>query len=974
MPKYEKGAVYRDFTFTKVLPIEELQMTLYELSHDLTGARVMHLEAKDSENLFCLSFQTLPSDSTGVAHILEHTVLCGSKKFPIKDPFFSMSRRSLNTFMNAMTGSDSTFYPAASQVEKDFYNLLEVYLDAVFFPELKEMSFLQEGHRLEFEKSEDPKSPLLFKGVVFNEMKGNLSNPETRLWQEIMTTLTPDLPYAFNSGGDPKEIPNLTHEQLLTFHKTFYHPSHCLFFFYGNFPLEKHLDFITKHVLKGAKKSLALSPMRQQRRFKKPQSITGFFPPQDKDSKPFFSLSWLTTDLKNQEDALSLAVLDSVLMETDASPLKMPLLKSKLCMQADGYLDTEMYEIPYTIICRGCEKGSEKKLEELTLKTLEEIAEKGIDPSLIDAAIHQLEFSRLEITGDHGPFGLTLFFRSALAAQHGCPPENALCVHSQFKKLQLLVKDPQYLPNLIRKYFLDNPHRVSLTFKPDSTIAKKEEDEERERLQKIQKELSKEEEKKIIHQAAELKKYQEKMEAQSLECLPKIDLEDVPKDLLDFELSHEQHDQLTIFHHACFTNHIIFASLIFDLPYICQNDLPYVQLLISLLPEMGAGGRDYKENLEYINAFLGDFSCSLNLYPQVIDPNHVKPGFGFRGKALSRHSDKLFALFKDICRSPDLEDQGRIKEVILQIHTSLENRLNRSAMSYAIQLAVNAFTQSSYIGEHWSGLKYFQFIRSLVNNLDQKLPEVIDKLKTLKNALFHFTTPHLILSCDEAQYHTLTKEGFYGVGNLPSKAFEPWKNHLIAPPKLKQARPISSPVAFSALGFHTVGALDQGSPALSLSTDLLENTFLHKKIREQGGAYGSGASYNPLTGNYYFYGYRDPHIKATFNAFEAAIQAIAKGEFTERDLTEAKLGLIQDFDSPVSPGSRALTAYTYFREGREKKLRQDYRDHLLNAQKKDVKEVVSEHLLKQLDKAVKVTFTSESHLKKDQADLPIIPL
>jgi len=486
--------------------------------------------------------------------------------------------------------------------------------------------------------------------------------------------------------------------------------------------------------------------------------------------------------------------------------------------------------------------------------------------------------------------------------------------------------------------------------------------------------LSEEAKGEIVKQATKLKEYQEKKEAQSLECLPKILLTDVPKESPDFHLSHEQHDQLTIFHHECFTNHIVFANLLFDLPYIPSRDLPYVQLLVSLLPELGAGGRDFRGNLEYINAYLGDFSASVNLYPQVEDPNLLKPTFSFLGKALSRNADKLFALFKDMCRSPVLDDAERIKELILQIHTSLENRLSRSAMSYAVQLSVNSFNQSAFIGEHWNGLKYFQFIRTLARDLDQKLPEIIEKLKTLKSSLFHFTTPHLVLSCDEDQHHTLVKEGYYGIGDLPTKPYEPWKNHLIPSPKPAQARPISSPVAFSALGFSTPTTLDHSSTALSVSTDLLENTFLHKKIREQGGAYGSGASYNPMTGNYYFYGYRDPHITSTFEAFREAILAIAKGEFTDRDLTEAKLGMIQDFDSPISPGSRAMVAYYYFREGRLKQMRQDYRDHILTTQKKDVKEAVSEHLLKSLDSAIKVTFTSKSHLQKDQANLPLIPI
>ncbi|MCB1107824.1 MAG: insulinase family protein [Chlamydiia bacterium] len=948
---------YKEFVYTKVLPIEELQMVLFQLTHLPTGARVVHLAADDPENLFCLSLQTLPNDSTGVAHILEHTVLCGSKKFPVKDPFFSMARRSLNTFMNAMTGADFTCYPASSQVEKDFYNLLEVYLDAVFYPELKEMSFLQEGHRFEF----DPN--LIYKGVVYNEMKGSLSNPETRLWQEITKYLTPDLTYAFNSGGDPLDIPHLTWDALKKFHSTYYHPSRAIFFFYGNLPLEKHLDFISKNALEGAEKLPPLEKIPKQKRFSKPIIKKGIYP--GDNNQEFVSFAWLTCSLDNQEDALALALIDSILMETDASPLKDALLQSKLCTQADGYLDTDMSEIPYVIICRGCKEGSAEGLKKVIFETLKNLK---IRPDLVEAAIHQLEFSRLEITGDYGPFGLTLFMRSILAMQHGSLPENALTVHSQFKKLRLLINDPHYLPGLIQKYFLENPHFLTHVFSANSELKQKEEDEEKERLKKIESSLSEKDREKIKKQTAELKEYQAKVESQSLECLPKIALEDVPKEVTDFPLNHEQVGQVTVFHHECFTNHILYGRVLFDLPHILYEDLPYLQLFLSLLPELGAGGRDYRDNLEFINAHLGDFQTSLNFYPQLDNPNILRPTFGFKGKALNRNIDKLFTLFTDTALSPDLKDKGRIKELILQIHTSLENRLNRSAMSYAIQRSVRIFSLSPYVGDALNGLIYFQFIRDLAKEIDKKLPHVMEKFLKLKDSLFHFTTPHLILSCDEKQYHTVMKEHLYNLPSLTPKPFKEWEGFSLPPSGKGEGFPIASPVAFSSLGMKT----KTHSPLLSISTDLMENIFLHKKVREEGGAYGAGANYNPLTGNYYLYAYRDPHIASTFQAFQDGIQTIAKGSFTTRDLTEAKLGIIQDSDAPISPGSRATVAYSYFREGQTRQSRQEFRDHLLHATKEEVKKEVEAFL--DPTSVIMTSFAGETLLKKENPGLTITPI
>jgi len=353
------GEKYKDFKVLTCTKIEELDCYFRELIHEPTGALVIHVENEDPENLFCLSFRTLPKNDRGAPHILEHVTLCGSEKFPIKDPFFSMSRRSLNTFMNAMTGSDFTCYPAASQVEKDFYNLLNVYLDAVFHPQIKQMSFLQEGCRLEFKDPEDSNSPLEFKGIVYNEMKGSIS-PDSMLWHDSLKALFPDLPYAYNAGGEPKDIPNLSYEELLDFHKTHYHPSRCLFFFYGSFPLKKHLDYIQEHALTNIKSQPPLSPLPKQPRFTEPRKVKKSYAA-DKDqqlnAKTFMSCAWLTCHITEQTEVLALSLLDAILMDSDASPLKKPLLESGLCAQVDALMDTELSEVPFILTFKGCKES-----------------------------------------------------------------------------------------------------------------------------------------------------------------------------------------------------------------------------------------------------------------------------------------------------------------------------------------------------------------------------------------------------------------------------------------------------------------------------------------------------------------------------------------------------------------------------------------------------------------------------------------
>jgi len=967
-----EGEKFGDFVLVDCQLIEELKTRMRQLIHLPTEAQVMHLENDDPENLFCLSFKTLPNSSNGAAHILEHTVLCGSRKFPVKDPFFSMSRRSLNTFMNAMTGSDFTCYPASSQVEKDFYNLLEVYLDAVFHPLLKEQSFLQEGHRLGFQDPKDPNSPLEFKGIVYNEMKGAMSSVDSRIWQEVTRALLPDLPYAYNSGGDPKEIPNLTYAQLIDFHETHYHPSRCLFFFYGNFPLKKHLEFIEEHALKGVKRLSPLDGIAHQKRFSSPVVEEHLYPTsetKDLENKHIHVLSFLTTPLQNQDEVLALSILDTVLMDTDASLLKKALLDTKLCVHADCFLDAEMTEVPITFIFKGCQKDGGEKLEKALFDALKKIAKEGLPFHLIEAAIHQLEFSRTEMGGDHSPFGLTLFMRSALAKQHGCSPKKALTVHALFEELTEKAKDPLVFTPLIKKYFLNNSHYVRLSFAPDPDLSKKEGQEEEARLQGIRKKLSDKDTAKILEETQELKKFQNLQEGKKLDCLPKVTLSDVPAEARHFPLTSLCMQNFEIHHHDTFTNHILYADVICDLPYLTQEELFDLQLFLVLWPELGLGKRSYIENLEFVHAHTGGVGAHASLHVQTEDPEKVRPSLQLHGKALERKADKLFSIFEEMLTVIRFDETERIQELINKLANSMQNRLTRNAMRYASQLALQGFSTASHINDIWHGLSFYNKVQALHQSLEKELPNLIDRLVQLKDKLLCIPSPALVLSCDQEIYDQLDAKGFYGLPKLRPKESKPWESHYSLPPRFDQARIIASPVAFSVQGYKTVSLGHEDAPALQIATILLDNKILHHRIREQGGAYGSGAHYNPLWGNFYLYGYRDPHIVHTFHTFRDGICEIGDGNFDDRDLEEAKLGIIQSLDSPTSPGARAMTSYVMQRDGKTRQIRQDYRDQLLAMDKACIQRAIGNQLLPQVNEGVFVTFAGKELLEKE---LPLL--
>lgn len=964
------GQKYRDFEVTKVQEIAELQCQLVELVHLPTGAQIIHIANEDPENLFCLSFKTLPTNSNGVAHILEHTVLCGSRKFPIKDPFFAMTRRSLNTFMNALTGSDFTCYPAATQVNKDFYNLLEVYLDAVFHPNLNYLSFLQEGHRLEFAVPDDPSTPLEYKGIVFNEMKGAMGSVNARLNEAINSALFPDLTYGQNAGGNPKDIPTLTYDDLVEFHQKYYHPSRCLFYFYGNMPLATHLDFIEEHALRGVEKLAPLPPIPLQKRYSERKYYTERYPvhaEEGLEGKAVISFAWLTCHVLEQEEILALSLLEAVLLDTDASPLKKALLKSGYCKQVSSYIDTDLSEVPFTFTMRGCEPENRKPLEDLIHATLSQIAEKGIPLQQIESVLHQLEFHRSEITGDHGPYGLSLFMRSALLKQHGAFPEDGLKIHSLSEALRKKnLANPRYFSDLIQTYLIDNPHSVCVVMVPDSTLAVKEMEEERATLKSINESLTEEQRETLVKQAATLSAFQQMQEEVNQEILPTLTHEDVPKIARDFTLHREKAGNLSLFHHPVFTNNILYADLVYALPKIAEEDLPIVRLFAILLSQVGCGGRNYSDNLDFIQANIGGIGASLTFNLQATNAADFSPAFYIRGKALHHKSDKLLKLISDMITSADFKDLSRLRELIMKYYTSLQSSLNQNSLRFAVNLSASGLDYPSRIANAWYGLEYYWKIRDIAGSIDKKLPWLSEKLTEMKGKLLGLDNPHLVLTCDAAMYDELKGRDFYGLANIETKSFEPWSCadyhlHKIEP----QGRITPTNIAFISKVFKTVPYAHPHAPALNIAAFLCDNLVLHTKIREQGGAYGGGAICNSMAANFYFYSYRDPNIHSTLTAFDEAIDEIIAGNFDEEDLEEAKLEMIQSLDSPISPGSRGDVAYGWLREGKLHPLRQHFRTSILTITKEQVIEAVKAEIVPQRDLGVPVVFASKELLDKE---------
>ncbi|ESN88946.1 insulinase family metalloproteinase [Chlamydia suis MD56] len=961
------GDTYRNFVVKLSQDLPEIESKLIEVEHTPTGATIMMIVNNDDENVFNISIRTCPQDSSGVAHVLEHMALCGSENYPVRDPFFSMTRRSLNTFMNAFTGADFTCYPAASQIPEDFYHLLSVYIDAVFHPLLTENSFLQEAWR--YERAED--GSLCYTGIVFNEMKGALLSGESRLSEAMNAALFPSVTYGVNSGGDPKAIVSLNLETVRAFHESQYTLGRCLFYFYGNIRPTRHLDFLEEKLLRRVgkieKQNITL-PL--QKRFKEPVRVMEKYPSDGADEdKVLFGLAWLTCSIFDQQDLLALHVLELVLMGTDAAPLKSRLLKSGLCKQADMSIDSELHEIPVYLVCKGCSHSGSQKLESMILASLEEILQEGIPFNLVEGAVHQLELARKEITGYSLPYGLSLFFRAGLLRQHGGKAEDGLRIHTLFANLRENIQNPEYLPRLVRKYFLDNPHYARVISLPDSQLIAQENKEERSALQAIQMQMSAEDLERVEANSKRLEAYQAQEEDLN-KVLPLFSLDKVPSLGKEFVLDKETFGEGEVLHHDCFTNDIIFLELVFDLPALSVEELPWLRLLVFVLLQLGSGGRSYKEQLEFLLENTGGVDVLYDFSSQATDSSRLSPSISIRGKALISKAKYVCQVMKETLTSVDFSDTARLKELLMQHAEALTNSVRNSPMGYAIGLACCNKSIAGGLAYRMSGLPYVKHICELLSHFDQRAPEIIDRLQQLYKKCF-VGRRQLIISSSRANYQVLHEQRFFGLLDERLGVAELWKNPSLDHVEDSRGLVIPARGAYNVLAIP-LGSLSYDHPdaaVLSVAAEVLGNVILHTKIREQGGAYGSGANANLGRGAFYCYSYRDPEVSATYQVFLQGIRDMAAGKFSEEDVHEGILGVIQNLDDPISPGSRGSTSYYRSRSGKVPFVRQAFRQAVLATTKEQICEVVRKRLETCLSEASFVSFAGEEMLQKSAEEL-----
>jgi hypothetical protein len=937
------------FELLRTEEISSLKVEYQEFRHTVTGAQHIHLASDNKENVFLVALRTVPEDSTGVAHILEHTALCGSEKYPVRDPFFMMIRRSLNTFMNAFTSSDWTAYPFASQNRKDFNNLLSVYLDSVFFARLDPLDFAQEGHRLEFAAPEDPKSDLTFKGVVYNEMKGAMSSINSTLWQTVTKYLYPTSTYHNNSGGDPTSIPDLSYEQFKAFYDIHYHPSNSIFITFGDITAQEHQANFQDLALHRFERLNCHIAVTDEHRFSKPQHVEehyAFNEPDSDENHTHILLSWLLGDSTDLIETMKARLLSSVLLDNSGSPLQKALETTNLGTSPSSLCGLEDSQKELCFVCgiEGSSPESADKFEELVLSVLTDISENGLPKEQIAASLHQLELSQREVSGGGYPYGLQLILTALTSATHRGDPVSLLNLDPVLEKLRLDIQDPDFIKHLARDLLLNNQHRVRLVMKPDSKLSHLKEEQEKARLSKIQEKLSDDEKQQIIDNAIALKKRQEMVE--NLDILPKVGTEDIPSDIFYAEKHSMNMSDIPLTSYTAGTNGLVYQQVIMKMPELTDDEMDLMPLYSTCVTEMGVGGKDYLATQLWHSGVVGSFSASVNVRSHRNSLEKLHGNISFSAKGLASNQSAMTDLMYQSMEETRFDELPRLGELVAQIRSHRESSVIGNGHVMAMIAAASGLSANAHLTQRWSGLTGLSLLKSLDDRLDEEgLQNLAAQLKKIHKKVLAQPRQLLVIA-EQERLDVFSQQMQNGFRQQPSIPFS--NDSLIEyRPSLTQVNhcwTANTQVSFCAKAYPTVPVGHPDAAALTVLGGVLRNGYLHRAIREQGGAYGGGASQDSQSGAFRFFSYRDPRIEGTLNDFDQSVDWLVSKPLGSDKIEEAVLGVIGNLDKPSSPAGEAMQAFHAELSGRNKSSALEFRKQVLDVKDDDLKRVANKYL------------------------------
>ncbi len=918
--------------------IKDLSSRGIRLRHKKTGAKIVLLSNDDENKVFYIGFRTPPEDSTGVAHITEHSVLCGSRKYPVKDPFVELAKGSLNTFLNAMTYPDKTVYPVASCNDADFQNLIDVYLDAVFYPNTyeNESIFRQEGWHYEF----DDEGKLIINGVVYNEMKGVFSSPDDVLSREVMNSLYPDSIYGVESGGDPIYIPDLTYEQFLDFHRAYYHPSNSYIYLYGNMDMAEKLDYIDREYLSKFDKRKIDSEIKDQPAFKERKKVNvkcSLAEGENARDNTFFALNYTYGEATDRELYLALSIIDYALITGTGAPLKKALTEKGIGNEVYSVCENGIKQPFFSIIAKGVETSQEKEFIETVENVIEDIVKNGFDKKSLLAAIVKSEFKYREADFGHYPKGLMYGLK---ALDSWLYDENKPFVNIEILDLYDKMKknvDTGYFEKLLKAIFIDNSHSSLVVLTPELGLSEKKDAELADKVAAYQSSLSDSELSAIKEKFEKLRAFQEQVDTrENLEKLPLLKRSDLKAEAEDFSNKEFEIDGVKALRHDYNTNGISYLSLMFCIDELPGDLYPYLSILTSALGQIDTDKHNYTDLNNELNLVSGGCSVIKTAFPSEEDIEKFRQFTCVNVKYLYQNAADVMGLVKEFLFESHLDDTVRLYEILAENRSQIQSSMISAGHSVALGRAFAGISTIDRIGEITSGIDFYRFISDIVDNYDSRKEVLVRKLKETALCVFRPENLFVDLICEgEEGISSLRGQ----IGSLKDALYtEEVRKERFRPELLKGSEGFMTAgqvqYVCRAGSFVTKGLKFTG--ALSVLKTIMGYNYLWENVRVKGGAYGCFSSF-ARSGLCAFVSYRDPNLEGTVKIYENAADAVANFEADERTMTKYVIGTFSGFDIPLTPslkGARSLGAYM---NGTTYEIIQRVRDEARNCTVEDIR-------------------------------------
>lgn len=932
--QFKTGEKYHGFTLTEKKFVEEVNAECLLFTHDKSGARLLKVANDDHNKLFNIAFKTAPENDYGTPHIMEHSVLNGSKNFPVKSPFDVLMQGSLNTFLNAMTGSDITTYPVASMNDKDYFNLMHVYLDAVFNPQIySDPKILQqEGWHYELNSKDEP---LIYKGVVYNEMKGAYSSPEVELDYQINKILFPDNTYGVSSGGYPTEIPKLTYEYFLNFHKKYYHPSNSYILLYGNADLNQELEFIDREYLSKYDVSPDKVEIPLQKPFDALKDVEKTYAvPEGSpvENQTFLSLSFVAGQSTDRALCMTFDVLTEALVNHESAPIRIALQEAGIGRDVRATFNEAQQNV-FQITVQNANPEDKDRFREIVFSVLKKVSEEGLDKTMIEGILNRMEFRLKE--GDSAQKGLMCIMMTYQSWFFANDPFIGLEFNKPLAEVKKALQT-NLLETTIKSHLISNPHALLMVLKPESGLQAKIDLATTEKLKAYKAGLSDEELNKLVAQTKELIEYQQSEDSpEALATIPMLELADIGKEIEWYAVTEKTVADAPVLHFDEFTNDIIYSNLYFDVRVLPQELIPYAKLLSTLLGKLGTEKYSYGELDNALNIYTGGFYALTTSFLENKTDEKLLPKLMVSSKATADKTGKLFELIDEILNKSNFGDTLRLKELITREQARVDSDIKNNGLNYAMTRLNSYYLNSGKFNELVNGLEYYRFITGLSVNFNEKAADIRAKLSETARLLFARDNVIAGVTCSEKDYLAFS-EGMEKLGaSFPKDAvtLKDWKFDFT---KKNEGLLTASKVQYVVKGYDYKKLGYKYDGKMRVLNQVLSTDWLQNQVRVIGGAYGGFAGFSP-TGNVYFASYRDPNLKETLENYDNTVGYLDKFEADEKTMTRFIIGTVSRLDQPMNAADKGNLAFQrYFEKTTPEELKAE-REAVLSATPADIK-------------------------------------